>query len=85
MVSGYCPKCGRKRDSTSGQCTHWECYSYYVKTGPPQGWQCPLCRVVHAPWVQLCECAKSGTVVATASDYGTGWTTIEHLKKEEKE
>ena len=24
--------------------------------GAPQGWQCPICRKVHAPWVQECLC-----------------------------
>lgn len=28
-----------------------------------QGWQCPICKKVHAPWVSGCDCncSKSGT------------------------
>lgn len=22
----------------------------------PQGWQCPACRIIHAPYVQSCAC-----------------------------
>jgi len=22
-----------------------------------QGWQCPICKVVHAPWILRCDCA----------------------------
>ena len=39
-----------------GLCTHVECYSNYVQVGPSQGWQCPLCRVVHAPHIEKCKC-----------------------------
>lgn len=27
----------------------------------PQGWQCPACRTVHAPWVASCDCVKQPT------------------------
>jgi len=23
-----------------------------------QGWECPRCRTIHAPWVQACNCNK---------------------------
>lgn len=22
----------------------------------PQGWQCPVCKKVHAPWIASCDC-----------------------------
>lgn len=33
-------------------------YTRYFSVGPQQGWQCPCCKTVHAPWVQSCECEK---------------------------
>ena len=71
MASYYCPKCNLPYPAaftTSGgglasgvcQCpeeTWTNSYTNYVQTLASQGWQCPLCRVVHAPWVQECECA----------------------------
>jgi hypothetical protein len=31
----------------------------------PQGWKCPSCGIVHAPWVQECYCHH----VPTKEDY----------------
>ena len=25
----------------------------------PQGWQCPVCKKVHAPWVAGCDCYQT--------------------------
>jgi len=30
----------------------------YVRTTAPQGWQCPICKVVYAPTVTMCMCEK---------------------------
>ena len=32
---------------------NWD--EYYI-TGAQQGWQCPICKRVHAPWVPHCDC-----------------------------
>lgn len=45
---------------------------------PQQGWQCPVCRKVHAPWVASCDCHKHKEyVLAGIADYGyiqgLGW------------
>ena len=68
-----CPKCGREFNTTSGKCANWECnnadvYIPYVKTGKVQGWQCPICKAVYAPWVQSCECAKAEPVGNVTKD-----------------
>jgi hypothetical protein len=31
-------------------------YGIPVNAGPQQGWQCPLCRRVNAPWLAQCTC-----------------------------
>lgn len=33
--------------------------------GVQQGWQCPVCNRVNAPWMPFCGCATSGTVSGT--------------------
>ena len=92
-----CPKCGREFNTTSGKCANWECnnadvYIPYVQVGPSQGWQCPLCRVVHAPWVPSCKCANAEPVTTTtATDWElesgtTKWKVVDDaLIYEEKE
>ena len=30
--------------------------TYIDLNTPNQGWQCPLCKMVHAPWVSYCSC-----------------------------
>lgn len=27
-----------------------------------KGWQCPLCGIIHAPWVPSCHCQKVSEV-----------------------
>lgn len=38
-------------------------YTGYLSVGPQQGWQCPCCKTVYAPWVQSCECEKNVTSI----------------------
>jgi len=74
--NGRCGSCGLPIETTDGKCGNWNCIQpdiHYVQTGPPQGWQCPLCAVVHAPWVQKCECALAEPVTTNAEPVD-GWT-----------
>lgn len=33
-----------------------------------QGWQCPICKNINAPWVQQCPCeGKSAWITSTGS------------------
>lgn len=34
----------------------------------PQGWQCPVCLKVHAPWVAECDCHLRKTIVPRITD-----------------
>lgn len=39
-----------------------------------QGWQCPVCWKVHAPWVSECDCHKCNASNATTPN--TKWESI---------
>ena len=49
----------------------------YLRMGAQQGWQCPVCKRVLAPFVTECPCkgsVPSPTVTWTAPDSITGGT-----------
>ena len=46
--------------------------SYQMSYGPQQGWQCPLCGTVYAPFVTCCTCGKRHTITTTASTTPSG-------------
>ena len=47
----YCDKCGRKIDTIDAVCN---CQWQDVQTTKKQGWECPKCNRVFAPWVYEC-------------------------------
>lgn len=46
--------------------------------GVPQGWQCPICKRVYAPFVSECfNCGRSDVVVNTESIVsGVDWSRL---------
>jgi len=102
MSKMLCPECGGYLVGTGCMCANPLCdygKGYVITDGSndtrgvyiPQGWQCPLCRVVHAPWVQKCECAKGEPVTTTSNDSmwkylnvdEDGVVSLKSMKKEE--
>ena len=77
---GRCTKCGNEL-GTYGQCTNVYCNPNkveYFDVGVQQGWQCPICKVVHAPWVLKCECEKQQpSVTRTTSNTDDEWKAID--------
>ncbi len=61
-ISVRCGRCGRYKYYV-GSFQHLLCNCVEKETQPftfvPQGWQCPLCKTVHAPNITKCECATS--------------------------
>ena len=45
--------------STSTTTSQWQTYNHY-KT--EQGWECPRCGRINAPWVRQCDCSPSSTI-----------------------
>ena len=64
-----CNKCGKSLDGTyyyrsdivGVLCV--TCYGGYYDTIPPQqGWECPRCSRVNAPWLAVCGCINGFSV-----------------------
>ena len=47
--------------------------------GVKQGWQCPICGKVHAPWVPGCDCHKRTSVATTGTNTSKSETVSVHI------
>jgi len=45
-----------------------------IKVGVQQGWQCPVCGRVNAPWMAQCTCTCNGKVPSHTITTGTNKT-----------
>ena len=43
----------------------------FMQVGAMQGWQCPICKRVLAPFVQECPCKGQGMETVTTTGNGT--------------
>ena len=50
--------------------------NYYMQLGAIQGWQCPICKRVLAPFVQECPCKGQGMGSITTTTITTTGTNI---------
>ena len=52
-------------DSTAGTgtSTTWRCP--YIQPKIEQGWECPRCGHINAPWVRQCDCSNTWTISTT--------------------
>ena len=54
-------------DSTTGTSTStsttWHCP--YTQPKAEQGWECPRCGRINAPWVRQCDCSRSNWTITT--------------------
>lgn len=51
----------------------------YMSLGASQGWQCPVCKNINAPWVQQCPCKGQTQWDTSTTDNET--TTIDWAHK----
>lgn len=59
----YCQHCGSTHVHAGGVVHSTGCPMLGVSVGHAkgvQGWQCPLCKRVYAPHVDVCRCADKG-------------------------
>lgn len=45
--------------STSTTASQWQTYNHY---NAEQGWECPRCGRINAPWVRQCDCKRSWSI-----------------------
>ena len=57
---------------TTGTSTTYSWYSpYYYPLYYQQGWECPRCGKVNAPWVSQCDCSRNKWYINWTSDKST--------------
>ena len=63
--------------------TNWD----YMNFGVQQGWQCPVCGRVNAPWMPCCSCGGKADVRLSYSSTSTDYDLDreKYLKKYQKE
>ena len=44
-----------------------------------EGWICPRCGKVHAPWVPACECSTSTIKRSKNGTYDENWSTMTEI------
>lgn len=54
---------------TSTTASQWQTYNHYKAE---QGWECPRCGRINAPWVRQCDCIDQSNWTVTTND----WTTL---------
>lgn len=44
-------------------------YTRDISTSIQQGWQCPCCKTVYAPWIKSCKCQKASSRITINNPY----------------
>lgn len=52
--------------STSTTTSQWQTYNNYKAE---QGWECPRCGRINAPWVRQCDCSRNNWTITTSEDW----------------
>ena len=62
-------------DSTTGTSTStsttWHCP--YTQPKAEQGWECPRCGRINAPWVSQCNCSRRNWTITADQTYKPEW------------
>ena len=58
-------------DSTTSTSTTWHCP--YIQPKAEQGWECPRCGHINAPWVRQCDCSRSNWTITSDWTYKPDW------------
>lgn len=65
---------------TTGESYSKTITSGYMQLGAQQGWQCPICKRILAPFVSECPCQGQGQTTITTTNID-GDTTIDLSKR----
>ncbi len=56
--------------STTTTASQWQTYNYHKAE---QGWECPRCGSINAPWVRQCDCSRSNWTITSDWTYKPTW------------
>ena len=56
--------------STSTTASQWQTYNHYKAE---QGWECPRCGRINAPWIRQCDCSRSNWTITSDWTYKPDW------------
>lgn len=56
--------------TTSTTASQWQTYNHYTAE---QGWECPRCGRINAPWVRQCDCSRSNWTITSDWTYKPDW------------
>lgn len=62
QASESCAKADTNTSNTSN-------FQNWLKPRPQQGWECPRCGRINAPWVQQCSCSPNNWSITWTSDH----------------
>ena len=62
QASESCAKADINTNNTSN-------FQTQLKPRPQQGWECPRCGRINAPWIQQCSCAPENWSITWTSDH----------------
>ena len=51
--------------------TTWHCP--YTQSKAEQGWECPRCGRINAPWVRQCDCSRNNWTITSDWTYKPEW------------
>ena len=60
----------QKSTTTAGESNAYNWYSY---SQAQQGWECPRCGRINAPWVRQCDCSRSNWTITSDWTYKPDW------------
>ena len=60
-------------DSTTGTSTTTTWHCPYTQPKAEQGWECPRCGRINAPWKSQCDCSRSNWTITSDWTYRPEW------------
>lgn len=61
----------RDSSTTTGTSTTWYCP--YNRPKAEQGWECPRCGRINAPWKSSCDCSRNNWTITSDWTYKPEW------------
>lgn len=53
--------------------TTYQCPYTYTPPKAEQGWECPRCGRINAPWVRQCDCSRNNWTITSDWTYKPDW------------